>query len=128
MNSVLWTYVAVAVGGAIGCCARLGVTQEVQTIYGRDFPLATLVINVLGCLLVGFVFFATLERLNVSPMMRAAIITGGLGGFTTFSTFAMESLLLIENGETARAVLYLALSVGLGLTAAFTGAYIARSL
>lgn len=128
MNSTLWTYVAVAVGGAVGCCARLGVTQAVRTVYGRDFPLATLVINVLGCLLVGFLFFATLERLNVSPAMRAAIITGGLGGFTTFSTFAMESVLLIENGETARAVLYVALSVVLGLTAAFMGAYIGRSL
>ena len=128
MGSVMWTYVAVAVGGAIGCCARLGVTQAVHAIYGRGFPLATLIINVLGCLLVGFLFFVTLERLNVSPVMRTAIITGGLGGFTTFSTFAMESLLLIENGETSRAVLYLALSVVLGLTAAFMGAYIARSL
>lgn len=124
----MWTYLAVAVGGAIGCCARLGVTQLVQAVYGRSFPLATLIINVLGCLLMGFLFFAALERLNVSPVMRAAILTGGLGGFTTFSTFAMEALLLLEAGETARAVLYLALSVVLGLTAAFLGAYIARSL
>lgn len=128
MGSVMWTYLAVAVGGAIGCCARLGVSQAVHAVYGRDFPLATLIINVLGCLLMGFLFFATLERLNVSSVMRAAILTGGLGGFTTFSTFAMESLLLIENGETARAALYLVLSVVLGLTAAFLGAYIARSI
>ncbi|MDE2023296.1 MAG: fluoride efflux transporter CrcB [Gammaproteobacteria bacterium] len=125
---MMWTYLAVAVGGAIGCCARLGVSQAVHAVYGRDFPLATLIINVLGCLLMGFLFFATLERLNVSSVMRAAILTGGLGGFTTFSTFAMESLLLIENGETARAALYLVLSVVLGLTAAFLGAYIARSI
>lgn len=128
MASVIWTYLAVAAGGALGCCARLGVSQAVHAVYGRDFPLATLIINILGCLLIGFLFFATLERLSVSPVMRAAIITGGLGGFTTFSTFAMESLLLIENGETARAALYVALSVVLGLTAAFTGAYIAHSL
>lgn len=128
MPSVIWTYVAVAVGGALGCCARLGVSQAVHAVYGRDFPLATLIINILGCFLIGFLFFATLERLSVSPVMRAAIITGGLGGFTTFSTFAMESLLLIENGETARAALYVALSVVLGLTAAFTGAYIAHGL
>lgn len=128
MPSVIWTYVAVAVGGALGCCARLGVSQAVHAVYGRDFPLATLIINILGCFLIGFLFFATLERLSVTPVMRAAIITGGLGGFTTFSTFAMESLLLIENGETARAALYVALSVVLGLTAAFTGAYIVRGL
>lgn len=128
MSSMLWTYLAVAIGGAIGCCARLGVTQAVHAVYGRDFPLATLVINVVGCLLIGFLFFATIERLSVSPTLRTAIITGGLGGFTTFSTFAMESLLLIEDGEIARAALYLTLSVVLGLTAAFLGAYIARSL
>ncbi|MBU6469081.1 MAG: fluoride efflux transporter CrcB [Gammaproteobacteria bacterium] len=125
---MMWTYLAVAVGGAIGCCARLGVSQAVHAVYGRDFPLATLIINVLGCLLMGFLFFATLERLRVSPVMRTAILTGGLGGFTTFSTFAMESLLLLEDRETGKALLYLFLSVLLGLTAAFLGAYIARKL
>ncbi|MBU6510512.1 MAG: fluoride efflux transporter CrcB [Gammaproteobacteria bacterium] len=128
MGGVISTYIAVAVGGALGCCARLGVAQAVHAVYGRNFPLATLIINVLGCFLIGFLFFETLERLNVSPVMRTAIITGGLGGFTTFSTFAMESLLLIEDGEIARAALYVTLSVVLGLTAAFLGAYIARSL
>lgn len=122
---MLWTYLAVAVGGAIGCCARYGVTQLVPI---KSFPGATLVINVLGCLLMGFLFFATLERLRVSPVMRTAILTGGLGGFTTFSTFAMESLLLLEDRETGKALLYLFLSVLLGLTAALLGAYIARKL
>lgn len=125
---MLWTYLAVAVGGAVGCCARYGVTQLVQAAYGRSFPLATLIINVLGCLLMGFLFFATLERLRVSPVLRTAILTGGLGGFTTFSTFAMESLLLLEERETGNAVAYLFLSVVLGLIAAFVGAYIARRL
>lgn len=122
---MLWTYLAVAVGGAIGCCARYGVTQLVHV---KSFPVTTLVINVLGCLLMGFLFFATLERLRVSPVMRTAILTGGLGGFTTFSTFAMESLLLLEDRETGKALLYLFLSVLLGLTAALLGAYIARKL
>lgn len=125
---MLWTYLAVAIGGAIGCCARYGVTQLVHAVYGKSFPVATIIINVLGCLLMGFLFFATLERLHTSPVLRTAILTGGLGGFTTFSTFAMESLLLLEDGETRQALLYFFLSVLLGLTAAFLGAYIARKL
>ena len=124
----MWNYVAVALGGAVGCCARYGVTQAVQTFYGRNFPLATLVINVAGCLFMGFLFFATLERVSMSPSMRVAILTGVLGGFTTFSTFAMEALLLAEDGETGYAVLYVLLSLSLGLAAAFLGAYCARSL
>jgi len=124
----MWNYVAVALGGVVGCCARYGMTQAVQTFYGRNFPLATLIINVAGCLAMGFLFFATLERVSVSPSMRVAILTGVLGGFTTFSTFAMEALLLAEDGETGYAVLYVLLSLFLGLAAAFLGAYLARSL
>ena len=124
----MWNYLAVAIGGAFGCCARYGATQLVHLVYGRNFPLATLTINVLGCFLMGFLFFATLERVSVSPVMRTAILTGGLGGFTTFSTFAMEAFLLIEEGETKFAVIYLTLSVFLGLSAALLGAYLARNL
>lgn len=124
----MWNYLAVAVGGAIGCCARYGLTQLIQSIYTRDFPLATLIINVVGSFVLGFVFFETLERLSMSPALRLAIITGGLGGFTTFSTFTVESLLLIENGTPGRATLYLLFSVVLGLAAAFAGAWLSRGV
>ncbi|MHB8403984.1 MAG: fluoride efflux transporter CrcB [Gammaproteobacteria bacterium] len=124
----MWTYFGVAAGGAVGCCARYAVTQLVQQVYGRSFPLATLIINVLGCFLMGFLFFETLERISMSPTLRTAILTGGLGGFTTFSTFAMESILLIEDGEIGYMAAYLLLSVFLGLAAALAGAYIARNL
>src|SRR5579864_214171 len=113
----MWSYVAVAVGGVVGCVARYGVSQLVQLFYGRSFPLATLIINVSGCLLMGFLFFQTLDRVTISPAMRAALLTGVLGGFTTFSTFAMEALLLAEDGETGTAVLYVVASVLLGLLA-----------
>lgn len=124
----MWNYVAVALGGVVGCCARYGVSQWVQAWYDKSFPLATLVINVAGSLAMGFLFVATLERVNVSPPLRMAILTGVLGGFTTFSTFAMETLLLLEDGETGYAVLYVLLSVFLGLGAAFLGVYLARNL
>lgn len=122
----MWGYFAVAVGGVVGCVARYGVYQLMQLFYGRSFPLATLIINVSGSLLMGFMFFATLERVSMSPAWRAAILTGVLGGFTTYSTFAMETLLLVEDGETGYAVLYVVSSVVLGLLAAFLGAYLAR--
>jgi CrcB protein len=124
----MWTYAAIALFGTLGCWARYAVNGLVQTLYGGEFPCATLIINVLGSGLMGFLFFATLERLTVAPALRVGILTGFLGGFTTFSTFEMEILLLAEQGATARAVLYLALSVALGFAAAFGGAYLARNL
>jgi uncharacterized protein len=77
----MWTYIAIAVGGTLGCWARYGMTNLVQAIYGRDFRYATLSINVLGSFLMEFLFIETLERLTISPALR----TGGahrlLGGF-----------------------------------------------
>ena len=122
------TYVAIAIGGTIGRLARYDMTNLVQAIYGRDFPYATLSINVLGAFLMGFLFIETLERLTLSPALRTGILTGVLGGYTTFSTFEMETLLLTEQGEFGKAALYVALSVGLGFLCAYGGAYIARNL
>ena len=124
----MWNYVAVALGGAVGCCARLGVNQLVHERYGQAFPYATLLINVSGCLAMGFLFFYTLEQVSLSPVTRLAIITGVLGGFTTFSAFGIETLLLIEDGKLQQAALYVGLSVILGIAAVFLGAYAARSL
>ena len=124
----MWTYVAIAIGGALGCWARFAQTNLVQAVYGRDFPFATISINVIGSFLMGFLFIETLERLTLSPALRTGILTGVLGGYTTFSPFEMETWLLAEGGELLKAALYVALSVGLGFIAAFGGAYIARNL
>lgn len=124
----MWTYIAIACFGTIGCWARFAQTNLVQTVYGRDFPYATLSINVMGSFVMGFLFIETLERLTLSPTLRTGILTGFVGGYTTFSTFEMETLLLAEGGEIFKAVLYVALSIVLGFLAAFGGAYIARNL
>ena len=121
-------YLAIAIGGTLGCWARYAMTNLLQAIYGRDFPYATLSINLLGSFLMGFLFIETLERLTVPPFIRTGILTGVIGGYTTFSTFEMETLLLVEQGETLKAALYIALSVGVGFLGAFGGAYIARNL
>ncbi len=123
----MWlNYVAVAAGGAVGCAARYGLTQLIQLVWGRDFPIATLIINVLGSFVLGFLFFETLERLTMAPALRVAILTGGLGGFTTFSTFMVESMLLVEDGHTGHAILYVGLSVLFGFAAAVAGGFLSR--
>ncbi len=124
----MWAYLAVSLGGIVGCCLRYGQANVMQALWGRDFPHATLSINVIGSFLMGFLFVATVERVTIAPELRAGILTGFLGGYTTFSTFSMDTLLLIEQGEAPKAILYVLLSVGLGLVAALGGAYIARNL
>lgn len=124
----MWTYGAIAFFGVLGCWARFAQTNLVQAVYGRDFPYATLSINIVASFVMGFLFVETLERLTLAPSLRTGILTGFIGGYSTFSTFEMETLLLTEGGEISKAALYAFLSVGLGFVAAFGGAYIARNL
>lgn len=120
-------YLAIAIGGTLGCWARYWLTGFVQNTVGRGFPYATLLINVLGAFVMGFLFIETLERVTVSPAVRTGLLTGVLGGFTTFSTFALETLMLMEEGAVVKAILYVTLSVVLGLSGAFAGIYLARN-
>ncbi|CAZ88778.1 putative fluoride ion transporter CrcB [Thiomonas arsenitoxydans] len=122
------TYVFIALFAIIGAFARYGQSIVVQGVLGRSFPFATLSINVLGSFLMGFLFFETLERINLSPELRTGILTGGLGAYTTFSTFSLESLNLIENGEMVKAGLYIGASVVLSVAAAMFGAYLSRNM
>lgn len=127
-NSLMWNYIAVAVGGAVGCLARYGLTRYVQAGFGTGFPLATLLVNVSGSFALGFVCFLAADRLALSPTLRLGLMTGVLGGYTTYSTFMLETLALGEGGSWAKAGLYLLLSVVLGLAAVIAGAWLARSL
>ncbi len=122
------TYVFIAIFAIIGAFARYGQSILVQGMLGRSFPFATLSINVLGSFLMGFLFFETLERINLSPELRTGILTGGLGAYTTFSTFSLESLNLIENGEMLKAGLYIGASVVLSIAAALFGAFLSRNM
>ncbi|HET7370755.1 MAG TPA: fluoride efflux transporter CrcB [Gammaproteobacteria bacterium] len=124
---MIWNFVAVAIGGAVGCCARYGLTHLIQSLAGREWPVATFAINVTGSFLLGFLFYWSLERTAISPAVRVAVLTGGLGGFTTFSTYMLESVVLVRNGAPAAAVLYVLLSVVAGFLAAFAGAWLAQS-
>ena len=95
--------IAVAAGGALGALLRLWVAQGVHALLGRGFPFGTLVVNVSGSLAMGVVYVLFFERFDIPPEWRAALIVGFLGAFTTFSTFSMDTLLLVQQGEHARA-------------------------
>lgn len=95
---------------------------------GRDFPYGTLVVNVAGSLLIGLSTALLADRLSLSPEWRAGIVIGLLGAFTTFSTFSIETLNLIEQREFLRAVANIVLSVLLCLAAAALGLLAGRQL
>jgi CrcB protein len=119
---------AIAAGGALGSAARYGMSVSIYAVLGRGFPYGTLAVNVLGCLLMGLLSVLFLERLSVDGIWRAAILIGVLGGFTTFSSFSIETFNLIESGELVKAGLNMALSLVLCLAATWVGAIIGRQL
>ncbi len=119
---------AIAAGGAVGAVLRFGVSNSVYRIVGRDFPYGTLTVNVLGSLLMGFLFILLVERQIVAAEWRAALLVGLLGSFTTFSAFSMETIALLEDGEVVRATLNIILSVLLCLAATWLGIGIGRQL
>jgi len=121
------TLVYVALGGAVGALARYGLGGWVQARAGLSFPLGTLVVNVLGCVLIGF-GIRYMEAARFPPETRALLAIGVLGAFTTFSTFSYETLALMEDGAWFRAGLYVVGSVVLGLTGAWVGAMLSAHL
>lgn len=118
---------AVALGGAIGACARYGVTLAWPTSSG-GFPWATLVVNVSGCALMGALMVAITELWVGHRLLRPLLGTGVLGGYTTFSTFAGDVDILTASGHPARALLYLLTTPALVLIATWTAAALTRRL
>ena len=118
-------WLAVAVGGAAGALARHGLWLGTTRLYGSNFPWGTFVVNVVGCTLIGAVFVAIDEHPS-EPTLRALLMTGVLGGFTTFSAFTLDAHGLTEAGYPARAALYVAASVLLCLAGCWLGAALAR--
>jgi CrcB protein len=112
--------VAVAVGGALGALARWSVAQALPPDLG-SFPWSTLVANVLGCFLIGVLMVLVIERWPDHPMIRLFFGTGVLGGFTTFSTYAVDTRDLLSAGHPAAALTYVAGSLVLGLAAVVVG-------
>lgn len=121
-------WLAIALGGSAGAMLRFWVANGIYGLLGRGFPHATLFINVSGSFLMGILTELMLNRFAVAAEYRAAILVGFLGAYTTFSTFALETLYLFEAGSLLKAFLNILLSVVLCLTACWIGLIWGRNL
>ncbi|NJD07748.1 MAG: fluoride efflux transporter CrcB, partial [Methylococcaceae bacterium] len=113
--------IAIAGGGALGALLRFWVANGIYAWLGRGFPHGTLFVNVTGCLLMGLLTELLLQRLPAAVEYRAALLVGFLGAYTTFSTFAIETLALFEQGSHWKALLNILLSVLLCLVGVWIG-------
>jgi CrcB protein len=125
-NTVLSQLLAIGLGGAAGSLARYGLSTWVHGFAGRGFPWGTLTVNVLGCAAMGALFVLLTERFADTSVLRAGLLIGVLGGFTTFSSFSIETFNLIEQGEHAKALLNAAASLLLCVGATWIGVIIGR--
>lgn len=119
---------AVALGAAIGANLRYGLTLWAAQRFGTSWPYGTFIINLLGCLVIGGLLSLATSRLTLTEPLRLLLVTGLLGGFTTFSSFGYESVSMINSGNWVGAGLYVGGSVLLGLGAVFLGASTMRWL
>lgn len=116
-------------GAGLGGVFRYWISNSIYWLFGRQFPYGTLVVNVSGCFLMGLLFVLILERFDgLGPQLRSLLLIGLLGGYTTFSSFSIETLNLFENGEWLSGSLNIFLSVILCIVAAWLGVIGGRQL
>jgi CrcB protein len=118
----------VALGGALGSLTRYLVAGAVQPAWWSGFPFGIFVVNITGGLAMGLIMGLAALKLHLTPEMRAFLTTGVLGGYTTFSTFSLDSAMLMERGAFVQAGAYIVGSVVLSILALFTGLWIMRGL
>ena len=123
MNNLL----AIALGGSLGALSRYGVDALVAALWGRNFPYGTLLINVSGSFFIGVMYVLIIEHMEMHPIWRHILIVGFLGAYTTFSTFSLESMRLLEQGQMMAAGLYVLSSVVMCLVATWLGLMLTRS-
>ncbi len=116
----------IGAGGAVGSVLRYYSGQFISKNYPSQIPLGTLIVNLLGCLLIGILLGYFAKNQGLSNEWKLLLVTGFCGGYTTFSTFAAENITLIQNQQVSQAILYIGLSVLLGLTAVYFGIMISR--
>lgn len=124
----MWTLIAIALGGALGSLARYGVTIGFESLLGRDFPYGIFIANVAGSFAIGVCFVLLMERALLSEVWRALFMIGFLGAFTTFSTFSLQAIGLLQEGRLLEAGIYVLGSVVLSIVGAFIGIVLTREL
>lgn len=120
------TYLLVGAGGAAGALTRYWISELSYARLGHGFPYGTLAVNLLGSLAIGFLYFWLINRFSVDADLRALLIVGFLGAFTTFSAFSIETLILMEQGAWLRVVAYVSISLIGCVAAAGAGMLLAR--
>ena len=125
--SGMWSAVAVFCGGGIGCLTRWGLGALLNPIF-PTIPLGTVAVNLIGGMLIGLASAFFSHNAGMPPELRLMVITGFLGGLTTFSTFSLDTAAIWERGQSLTAVLYAATSVVLSIGALFAGLAIVRAL
>lgn len=117
----------IALGSAMGGVSRYVVGAALQQRFGLTFPVGTLIVNITGSLLLGFIMRLALGGSQISPETRIFLTTGFCGGYTTFSTFSYDTAVMFESGQFRRAMLYVTLSIVLSVVATFAGFGLAQS-
>lgn len=120
------TLIAIAFGGALGALSRHFVSSAVMKFTGGGFPYGTFAVNIIGSFLMGLLIIAFAHRFDMTPALRALFTVGFLGSFTTFSTYSMETVLLVERGDFQGAALYAGGSLFVGVLALMAGMWLGR--
>jgi CrcB protein len=118
--------VLIGTGGFIGSVLRFYVSRLVQDFFLSSFPYGTSVVNVIGCLLIGFIYGIAEKGTWLTPEWRIFLTVGLCGGFTTFSTFSSENFQLLRDGQFMQAILYTSSGVLLGFLAVYSGYVISK--
>ena len=119
---------AVALGGSVGAATRYFVSTWAAERFGSDFPYGTLIVNVVGCFIIGAFLVLVTERAIVNPYWRLIVAVGFLGGLTTFSSFGYETLKLIEDSQLQWAAYNVMANLFLGFLATWLGMTAARAI
>jgi CrcB protein len=124
----MYSYLSIALGGAIGAVTRFWLSGLAEKYNSSDFPIGTLSVNIIGSFLIGVLFIVFADKIQIADQWRPVLMIGFLGAMTTFSTFSLDALLLFQQGNYNTALFYLLGSVLLCLLSTFAGMQFTRLL
>jgi CrcB protein len=123
--NLLWL---VAAGGAVGSVLRYLMASSIQKMTPANFPLGTVMVNIVGCFVIGLLYVWLIDRTGPRPELRALLMVGVMGGFTTFSSFSLETVTLVMQGSYANAVANVLISVFVCLLGTTLGIMLGRNI